>query len=208
LKQNDKEREIKDDKEFEDLNGGEQVKLDVDKLDKTALKDLAKSLVEENCELQDENEKLTAKFEHAEKLAKKAADLNTMYNNLLKDFENYKHRNAKIKEQAKDDGIILAAEKIIPIYDNLLRAVDNMNDKDKEGIVVLAKSFGQVLIDMKVEKMEALNAEYDHNLHSAISVVKPISPEQENKIVKVISNGYIYKDKVIKHAQVIVAQSE
>ncbi|MCL1901454.1 MAG: nucleotide exchange factor GrpE [Firmicutes bacterium] len=194
-------------KENLDKDDFEPVRLDLDKLDKNALKDLAKGLIDENCEMQSEMEKINIDLQRANKIASKTTDLNTMYNSLLKDFENYKRRNSEIKEIAKDDGLITAALKIIPIYDNLLRAVESIDEKEKEGIIIIAKSFEKVLEEMNVKKIEAKGAEYDHELHEAISVVKPNSKKEEGKIVKVISNGYMYKDKVIKHAQVIVART-
>ena len=203
MKENSKEKIENENSEV--LNDIGSIQLDLNKLDKTALKDIAGSLIDENCELQSEIEKLNISLERANKIALKTTDLNTMYNNLLKDFENYKRRNSDIKEKAIDDGQINAALKIIPIYDNLLRAIENMDGKEKEGIEIIAKSFENVLEDMNVKKIEAQDAEYDHELHEAISVIKSNSKKEENKIVKVISNGYMFKDKVIKHSQVIVA---
>lgn len=190
----------------ENENEKEALEINITKLDKVALKDLAQSLIEENTELQKEIGNLQLTVERVNKIASKATDLNTMYNRLNSDFENYRKRNAEIETQAKDEGIISAALMIIPVYDNLLRALLSFNDgKDKEGLKLILRQFDEVLTNMNIKPIDALNKDFDHNLHDGISCVKPESPEMENKVVQVVSNGYIYKDKVIKHAQVIVA---
>jgi len=205
IKDRDKQENLKDLKETEN---SEAFKLDVSKLDKASLKDLALSLIEENTDLQKEIENLNFSLERANKIAAKTADLNTMYNRLNSDFESYRKRNAEIIEQAKDDGIILAALKVIPVYDNLLRALAQIKDeKDKNGVRLIVRQFEEVLNSMNIKEIDALGKQFDHNLHNGISCVKPEKPGMENKVIQVISNGYMYKDKVIKHAQVIVAQN-
>lgn len=199
-------KETENKNQQEDLGDKEAFELDITKLDKAALKELAGGLIEENTELQKEIEKLNSSLERANLIASKTTDLNTMYNRLRDDFDNYRKRNAEITEQAKDDGIVSAALKIIPIYDNLLRAFEQIKDtKDKEGIQLICKQFEEVLTNMDIKMIDALNNEFDHNLHEAITSIKPEKPEMENKVVKIITNGYMYKDKVIKHAAVIVA---
>ena len=155
----------------EEVKNAEQPVFDINKLDKNSLKEFALGLVEENEELKSECEevksdleRLKAEYDKTSAIAAKAHDLNNMYKNISSDFDAYKKRNEQIWEKAKDDGIILAALKIIPIYDNLLRATNKIKDEnDKAGINMIAKQFEDILDKMDIKKIDALGEEFDHN---------------------------------------------
>ena len=102
--------------------------IDFAKLSKAQLKEIAEELVKENETLQFANDALNAKYQKAEKIAAQANDVNTLYQRLQVDFDNYRKRNADIVEKSKDDAEAMIVAKFLPVYDNILRALQNIKD--------------------------------------------------------------------------------
>ncbi|MCL2859519.1 MAG: nucleotide exchange factor GrpE [Oscillospiraceae bacterium] len=125
---------------------------------------------------------------------------------IMAEFDNYKKRSVKEREDLY--GMILAdiVGKILPIIDNLEKA-SQANTKDeeyKQGIELLYKQFMDVLISLGVKKIETVGTKFDPELHEAVSTV-----QDENYGEKMVSAefraGYIIGNKVIRHAMVVVA---
>lgn len=182
--------------------------IDFAKLNKAQLKEIAEELVKENETLQFANDALTAKYQKAEKIAAQANDISTLYQRLQVDFDNYRKRNADIVEKSKDDAEAMIVAKVLPVYDNMLRAMQNVKDGNDLGLTQIAKQFESILKELNVERIPALGEPFNLEYHDAILSVKAESKEEDEIIKNVISEGYFYKGKVLKHAQVIVAKFE
>lgn len=182
--------------------------IDFAKLSKTQLKEIAEELVKENETLQFANDALNAKYQKAEKIAAQANDVNTLYQRLQVDFDNYRKRNADIVEKSKDDAEAMIVAKFLPVYDNILRALQNIKDGSDLGLTQIAKQFESTLRELNVERIPAQGEPFNLEYHDAILSVKAESKEEDEIVKNVVSEGYLYKGKVLKHAQVIVAKYE
>ncbi len=125
------------------------------------------------------------------------------------EFENYKRRTENdqlnlLKYSA--ESFIL---KILPVYDDLGRSVDHLGESNiesiKEGLKLVYDKFTKILDEQGVKKLEVKGKEFDVEFHEAL-MQQPSNEAPSNTVLSEIEPGYIYKDKVIKHAKVIVCQ--
>jgi molecular chaperone GrpE len=130
------------------------------------------------------------------------------YTRLLAEFDNMRARNEKENSQMSAKGAMDALEKILPVIDNLERALDNVTEEEKtpfeEGVEKIYKQLMDTLKDMGVEPMNAVDKEFDPNFHNAVIHVEDES-FGENVVVEEMQKGYMYKDQVLRHAMVKVA---
>lgn len=189
-------------------NASSEGTIDFAKLSKEQLKEIAEELVKENETLQFANDSLNAKYQKAEKIAAQANDVNTLYQRLQVDFDNYRKRNADIVEKSKDDAEAMIVAKFLPVYDNMLRALQSIKDGNDLGMTQIAKQFESTLHELNVERIPSQGEPFNLEYHDAILSVKAESKDEDEIVKNVISEGYLYKGKVLKHAQVIVAKYE
>lgn len=126
------------------------------------------------------------------------------YLRLLAEYDNFKKRNIKEKDSMYANGICDAVEKLIPVLDNIERAIDNSDNLEalKNGVELIKK---QCLDSFKALGVEEIETEFfDPNLHNAVMHVEDENLE-ENKIVDVFQKGYKKGDKVIRISMVKVA---
>jgi len=126
------------------------------------------------------------------------------------DFENYKKRNRNAVSDACQSATADTTALFIPVLDNIERALDSVKSEASsdvlfKGVDMVAKQFKDVLRQLDVYEIEALNKEFDPNLHEAIFKVEAGQDESENIVVEVLQKGYKCKDKVIRHSLVKVS---
>ncbi|MBS7262339.1 MAG: nucleotide exchange factor GrpE [Eubacteriales bacterium] len=124
------------------------------------------------------------------------------------DLENYKRRNASLRADAYDDGVSECAARLLPVMDNLERALaaaEKSEDFDAllEGVRAIAKQFAAALADVHVTPIEALNAQFDPAIHNAVLHTEE-EGVPENTVTAEMLKGYMYKDKVLRHSMVKV----
>lgn len=151
-------------------------------------------------------EEEVAKAEIA-RLMKENAEKDDAYRRLLAEFDNYRKRSVKEKAVMQDKGAADVIEELLPILDDFDRAFAHVPE-EKDGIIagmeMVYKKLLTTLESLGVKEIEALGKEFDHDLHSAISHEE--NPEfGENTVSEVYQKGYLYKDKVIRHSVVKVA---
>ncbi len=151
--------------------------------------------------------------ETAEKLAaleQQAAENLDKYQRCLAEFDNFRKRTSKEKASMYDDGVRDTVEKLLLVIDNLERAVAaqegkvDENDGFFKGVKMTLKQFQDVLHGIGVEEIKALGEKFDPNLHAAVAH-EDDENYGENEIVLEMLKGYQYKDKVIRHSMVKVA---
>lgn len=151
--------------------------------------------------------------ETAEKIAKleqQAADNLDKYQRTLAEFDNFRKRTVKEKASMYDDGVRSTIEKLLTVIDNLERAVAvqegkvDENDAFFKGVKMTLTQFQKVLKSMGVEEIKALGEKFDPNLHAAVAH-EDDENYGENEVVLEMLKGYKYKDKVIRHSMVKVA---
>lgn len=125
------------------------------------------------------------------------------YMRLAAEYDNYRKRTQKEKEEIYTDAIADALKQILPVVDNLERAL-KFTDGDKvvEGVRMTYDKFEKVLADMGVEEIECKT--FDPNFHNAVMHVED-EAYGDSEIVECFEKGYKKGDKVIRYAMVKVA---
>ena len=125
------------------------------------------------------------------------------------EFDNYRKR--VIKEKA--DLIMNGGEKVItailPVMDDMERALEQMRKAEDvqavvEGVELIQKKFMGILEKQGVKPIETKDADFDVEVHEAIAQFPAPSEETKNKVVDCTLKGYKLNEKVIRHAQVVV----
>ena len=128
----------------------------------------------------------------------------------MAEFENFRKRSEKEKAQMFDMGAKTIIEKILPVVDNFERGFQTVQDEDKEdafvkGMDMVYKQLMQELNNAGVTEIEAVGKEFNPDFHNAVMQVE--SEEFESGIVAAeFQKGYMYKDSVVRHSMVSVAQ--
>ena len=185
----------------------ELAKADFSKMNKSELKEVCEGLTEENEALKKAAEDARAEAEQSKKVALQAAEFQTLYTRLKGDFDNYRRRNAEINEKAKEDATVSLAEKLLPVLDNFGRAISSIHDENiLVGVQMIFGQLSDVLGNMNVKMYESLGKEFDHNLHDAV-LMQDAEPDKVGKVINVIQEGYMYGDRVVRAAKVIVGKA-
>ena len=125
---------------------------------------------------------------------------------LAAEYDNFRKRTAKEKEQSYQNGKSDAVEKLLPVYDNLQRAL-NQETADaafKKGVEMTMTELVKILNGLGVEIFGQVGEEFDPNLHNAVMHTDDESLG-ENVISQVFQQGFKLGDKVIRFAMVQVA---
>lgn len=127
----------------------------------------------------------------------------------MAEFDNFRKRTEKEKSHMYEVGARDVIEKILPVVDNFERGLSAVPEEERanpviEGMDKIYKQLMTVLTDLGVAPIEAAGQEFDPNLHNA---VMHIEDEElgENIIAEEFQKGYTYKESVIRHSMVKVA---
>ena len=157
---------------------------------------------------QEEEKELTVE-EQLEAANTEIASLKDQLLRKIAEFDNYRKRT--IKE--KTDLILNGGEKtivtILPVLDDMERALKNMKEADDvnavlEGIELIYKKFLDILGRQGVNVIETKDADFDVDLHEAVAQLPAPTPELKGKVMDCTQTGYKLNEKVIRHAQVVV----
>ena len=175
---------------------------------------------ENNEKITPENEKASAEAQTAEaeiEVVEAEAEKNyeLMYNEMLDkyqrslaEFDNFRKRTTKEMTARYEDGKKAAAAKFLPCLDNLERAVfanENKDDNFYQGIVLILRGFETAFGDMDIKPIELEpGAHFNANFHNAVAHTEDEN-FGENQVAEVLQKGYMFKDKVLRHAMVKVA---
>ena len=140
--------------------------------------------------------------------AKEAAEGNKeKYTRLLAEFDNMRARNEKESADMADKGSMETLKKILPVIDNLERALDSVPDEEKnafeEGVEKIYKQLMDTLEEIGVVPMNAVGKEFDPDYHNAV-IHENDENQGENLVVEEMQKGYMYKDNVLRYAMVKV----
>ena len=146
---------------------------------------------------------------NCEEKTKQCEEYFNMLQRTAAEFDNFKKRTAREKEALYQDAACDVVAAFLPVLDNLERAIQAANNDTgsnslKEGIELVYRQFNEVMKKLNVEAIEAVGKEFDPNLHNAVSHVDDEN-YGNNEVVEEFQKGYIFKDKVIRHSMVKVA---
>lgn len=133
-------------------------------------------------------------------------ELTDRYKRVLAEFENYKKRSSKERENLYHSILGDIVSSILPVIDNLEKAVDadSKDENYKKGVELVLKQFQDVLKSQGVEPIEAVGQTFDPELHEAVSSVIDENLG-EKEIKEDYRKGYKIGNKVIRHSMVVVA---
>ena len=127
----------------------------------------------------------------------------------MAEFDNFRKRTEKEKSQMYDMGAKTIVEKILPVIDNFERGLaavpeDNKEDAFVDGMDKIYRHMLTVLEEAGVKPIEAVGAEFDPNFHNAVMHVED-ETLGENVVAEELQKGYMYRDTVVRHSMVKVA---
>lgn len=170
-----------------------------------------KNNIEENIEQETAE---TAAEETAAQTAeeKLQAELDSMKDKLMRhaaEFDNFKKRSAKEREELYNMAVCDTVEKILPVKDNLERAIiaaENTEGQESmaDGVKMILKQLEEVFASIGVEEIKAVGEVFDPERHNAV-MHEENEEFGENTISEELMKGYICKDKVIRYSMVKVA---
>ena len=128
------------------------------------------------------------------------------YLRLAADYDNFRKRSQKEKEQSYGNGKADAVEKLLPIYDNLERALNQPTEDAayKKGVEMTMTQLVSILNGLGVEIFGEAGEAFDPNIHNAVMHTEE-EGVAENTITQVFQKGFKLGDKIIRFAMVQVA---
>ena len=146
-----------------------------------------------------------------EKAQEQIDELKDKYLRSVAEFDNYRKRTLKEKAELILNGSEKAVGAVLPILDDLERAIANGEKTDdpqvlREGISLIYAKFQKVLESLGVKEIETADADFDTDVHEAIAMVPGMGDDKKGKVLDCVQKGYKLNEKVIRHAKVAVGQ--
>lgn len=142
--------------------------------------------------------------EEAKKLQKTLDDEKERYTRMYAEYENFRRRSQKERESAYADATADVLSQIVPMVDNLERAVQSgTGDKVLDGVNMILTQFSETLTKLGVEPYGAAGDTFDPALHHAI-MHEEDAEQPENTVTDVFQKGYRKGDRIIRFAMVKV----
>ena len=164
---------------------------------------------ESDTEEKKSGKKLFGKKDKKDKKDEKIEELTDRLTRQMAEFDNFRKRTEKEKSQMYEVGAKDIIEKILPVVDTFERGLDAVKEEDKEdpfiqGMEKVYKQLMTTLEGIEVKPIEAVGQEFDPNLHNAVMHVEDENLG-ENIIAEEFQKGYMYRDSVVRHSMVKVA---
>lgn len=162
-----------------------------------------------------DNLEIKEKQDLLEKLNNCSSELEKLKNQFLfvnADFQNYKKRVEKEKNEWNLLGQIAIINSFLNFIEDFSRAIESYENKELtednkkilEGFNIIYKNLNKILLDLQITQVDC-NIDFNPEYHEAI-LQEDLPDHKHGQIVKVFSKGYKFKDKVLKHAKVSVAK--
>ena len=160
----------------------------------------------------EDTEKKTGKKLFSKKKDKKDEKIEELTDKLTRqmaEFDNFRKRTEKEKSQMYEVGAKDIIEKILPVVDNFERGLDAVKEEEKEdpfvqGMEKVYKHLVTTLEGIEVKPIEAVGQPFDPNFHNAVMHVEDEN-FGENIVAEEFQKGYTYRDSVVRHSMVKVA---
>ena len=151
-------------------------------------------------------QEMMAKLERVDELEKENADLRGKLSRLAADFEGYRNRTAQESAEAQSKGVSKAAEALMPVYDDMERAVSvGVDDPAKliPGMQAVQNKILTIFAGLGLEVTGKEGETFDPQWHEAIQVVEG---NEDEKIVQTYQLGFKMGDKLVRPARVVVSR--
>lgn len=158
-----------------------------------------------------ESENMDGEGGKIEEMGMKLQEMTDKYLRLSAEFDNYRKRTLKEKVELIKNGGEQVLVKILPVVDNFERALASMeksNDVEalRTGVELIYSNFKDFLAQNGVKEIACTDADFDTDVHEAITKIPAPSKEMKGKVVDCIEKGYSLNDKVIRFAKVVVGE--
>ena len=205
------------DKENEKINGQEETAAQAEEEIKDETVGTVDEIIEEVREETSEEKKEEKKRfgrkerkaeekEQEEKHAQELAERDDRYLRLAAEYDNFRRRSQKEKDNRYNDGKTDTLIRFLPVYDNLVRALNTATEDEayRRGVEMIMTQFSDTMEKLGVEKIESLGKTFDPTVHNAVMHVDD-EEKGENEVVEVFQEGFRIGDKVVRCAMVKVA---
>ena len=169
---------------------------------------------EQEAETEDQTEekaskKFFGKKDKKDKKDEKIEELTDRLTRQMAEFDNFRKRTEKEKSQMYEIGAKDIIEKILPVVDNFERGLAAVAEDDKEdpfvqGMDKIYKQLMTTLDGIGVKPIEAVGQEFNPDFHNAV-MHEENEEAGENTITEEFQKGYMYRDSVVRHSMVKVA---
>lgn len=155
------------------------------------------------------SKKFFGKKDKKDKKDEKIEELTDRLTRQMAEFDNFRKRTEKEKSQMYEVGAKDIIEKILPVVDNFERGLDAVKEEEKEdpfvqGMEKVYKHLVTTLEGIEVKPIEAVGQPFDPNFHNAVMHVEDEN-FGENIVAEEFQKGYTYRDSVVRHSMVKVA---
>lgn len=158
---------------------------------------------------QEQNE--TTETSLVDVLKSQLEDMTNKYLRVSADFDNYRKRTMKEKEEISKHSQEKAVKDLLVIVDDFELAIKHIQNSDdvqsiKEGILLISNKFNEFLNSKGVNKIDDIGQNFNVELHDAVTKIPVEDENQKGKIVDVIKTGYMMNGKVIRYSKVVIGE--
>ena len=145
--------------------------------------------------------------EKLQEMGEKLAEAQDKYVRLYSEYENYRKRTNMEKADLIINGSKETIKAILPVVDDMERALQAMADDDaaKEGVRLIYNKLMNILSQKGLKPIEAKGQKFDESLHEAVTQFPAAEDGQKGTVMDVVEKGYYLNDKVLRYAKVVVA---
>jgi molecular chaperone GrpE len=169
---------------------------------------------EQKTEMEEKNNELNPEDlqKRIEELEKEANEWKEKFLRKAAEFENYKRRTENDQLNLLNYAAESFIKKILPIVDDFERSLEHINDSNdyeklKEGVQLIYNKLVKILEEQGVKKIDAVGKPFDVHFHEAL-MQKADNSVPPHTVLDELEKGYMYKDKVIRHAKVVVSSED
>ena len=154
-------------------------------------------------------EGLNEQLEEAKAEVAKAADAKADYLRLMAEFDTFRRRTAEEKQALRESASADTIKGLLPILDDCEIALDALEKSTdaqaaKEGTRMIFDKLSAYLKGKGLERIQAKGADFDTELHEAVTTFPAPSEELKGKVIDVVQTGYTLGGKVLRYAKVVV----
>jgi molecular chaperone GrpE len=146
-----------------------------------------------------------------QELGEKLTEITDKHLRLHAEFDNFRRRTMKEKADLIKSGGESVLVNILPIVDDFERALNSLkdvsdDDAGKKGTELIYSKFSEFLKQNNIKEIDAINQDFNVDLHEAITKIPVPDEKLKGKVVDVLQKGYWLNDKVIRFAKVVIGE--
>jgi molecular chaperone GrpE len=144
-----------------------------------------------------------------ETLRNDLGEMKDKYIRKVAEFENFKKRSLKERMeliQTAGKEVIIDMLEVLDDCERAEKQMSSLDEKTKEGVMLVFNKLKSLLATKGLKPMEAINKEFNPDIHEAITEIPAPTEKQKGKVIDEIQKGYYLNDKIIRYAKVVVGK--